>query len=268
MSNNQLPPHLRGQHEGNATRRKHGRQMMSAGLTPPTARAGQLWVPPSASLASRKISFRGRSSFRGTIVNPRTNREMHYESTLERDAMYILMARSDVAEIRDQPPAVHYFDRAGRRRHHWFDLEARLHCGKRYALAIKPEHQVAESGILDILQLIREQRPRGCADVVALRTERQITRARASNARLIVRANGCRVEADVAQIWSFAQSLQRPVSISDILATTIPAAPGFMALVCLIGDGLLVPIGNGHISYETRVRLRGTEGMEGNTNGE
>lgn len=205
MSNNKLPPHLRRpDSDASQPRRKQGRQMMNAKLTPPTARAGQLWVPPSASLASRKISFRGRGSFRGTIVNPRTNREMHYESTLERDAMYILMARPDVAEIRDQPPAVQYFDRDQHRRHHWFDLEARLHCGRRYAFAIKPEKQVANSGILDILQLIREQHPRGCADVVALRTEQQITRARASNARLIVRANGCRVDTDVDLIWSFA----------------------------------------------------------------
>lgn len=258
MSNKKLPPHLRRpESESSQPRRKHGRQMMNAKLTSPTARAGQLWVPPSESLAARKFSLRSRSSFRGTIVNPRTNREMHYESTLERDAMYILMARPDVAEIRDQPPAIPYFDRDLRRRHHWFDLEVRLHCGRRYAFAIKPEKQVAKSGILDTLQLIREQRPRGCADVVALRTEQQITRARASNARLIVRANGCRVETDVDLIWSFAQSLQRPVRIAEILAATIPDALGLMAVVCLIGDGLLVPIGNGHITHETHVRLPG-----------
>ncbi|PTM99047.1 hypothetical protein C7449_101718 [Mycoplana dimorpha] len=232
---------------------------MSAGLTPPSERAGQLWIPPSASVASRKISLRGRGSFRGTIVNPLSHREMHYESTMERDAMYILLARPDVVDLIDQPPPVTFHDRERRKRSHTFDLEARLRCGKRIAFAIKQENQVAKSGIVDDLQLMREQRPRGCADAMVLRTERHITRARAANARLIFHSNSFRVDADVARMRNFTMTLRGCAKISDILKASIPEAAGFSALVCLIGDGELVPIGNGLISYDTPVRLRGEE---------
>ncbi|WP_341286328.1 hypothetical protein [Mesorhizobium sp. CCNWLW179] len=177
--------------------------------------------------------------------------------------MYILMARRNVAEIRDQPPAVRYFDRDGHSRHHWFDLEVHLTNGTRYALAVKQESQVDRSGILETLDLIREQRPAGCAEHIALRTERQITRVRADNARLIVRANGCRREDDVEQMRTFVQTLRGSAKIGDVLRASNADARGFMAIVCLIFDGDLVTVGTNPITSETQIHLSGTEQIGG-----
>lgn len=237
-------------------RRKKGRAAARAGITPPNARAGSVWVAPSATLSSRRVIYKSKSSFRGALVNPKTNREIMYESTLERDAAYILIAHPDVEDFHEQAAPVRYTDAIGKGRTHTFDFQVRMVNGSTQSLAIKHDHQVVKSGILETLDLIRIQRPKGCGDVIELKTERQITRERAHNARLIVRALNCRIDQDVELMRAFVMTLAGPTRIADILRETIPDARGFMALLCLVADGDIVTSQQGFITYESFVQPR------------
>jgi hypothetical protein len=114
-------------------------------------------------------------------VNPKKNREITYESTLERDLAYILLAHPDVDDVRDQD-AIGYVD--DKQRKHTFDLVAHLKSGQKTAFAVKPSKRVASSGITETIDLIRAQAPKGFADDFAVRTGEHITRVRADNARL------------------------------------------------------------------------------------
>ena len=212
------------------------------------------WTPPSESAATRPISLFSGSSFRGVLVNPRTNREIMFESKLERDAIYILMANPDVAEIREQPAAVTYVDADGVTRSHTFDLEARTHTGIRHSIAVKYESQVETSGIVEVVRLIDAQRPAGCGDFVHLRTDRHITEVRADNARLIMRAYRFRVQTNVDQMREFVRSLNGAATISSILRASIPGSDGYLALLCLIAKGDLIAIGDKSLSMMTLVR--------------
>ncbi|MBA8878293.1 TnsA endonuclease N-terminal domain-containing protein [Phyllobacterium myrsinacearum] len=237
-------------------RRKSGRARAREAIAPGAPREGQLWLPPSASLSTRAIKFRGLSSFRGAMVNPKDHREMHYESTLERDTAYILLANPDITDIRDQPPKVHFFDRSSKPHSHTFDFDFRLKTGERMAIAVKLESQVERSGILETLALIREQRPKGCADYVELRTERLITRIRARNARMIVRAINNRVERNVDAVRDAFSRCAGAIRISDLIEVSVPAGPGFMAILCLIADGIIEQVGNDNLSYDSFVCQR------------
>lgn len=163
-----------------------GRAILRTRQTPAHARAGQIWVPPSRSLATRKISMRSKASCRGTLINVRTRREIHFESILERDAYYIMMADPQVTLIHDQPPPVEYEAANGKLRQHWFDTLIERRNGLRIAIDIKPKGMVEKSGILEVHQRILLQKRHFGAHVIALRTQQQISRPRAKNAQYIV----------------------------------------------------------------------------------
>ncbi|MDR6632652.1 hypothetical protein J2X72_001436 [Phyllobacterium sp. 1468] len=189
-------------------------------------------------------------------MNPKNNRLMRYESNLERDAAYILIAHPDVVHVQEQPPAIAYFDRFGVEHTHTFDFEVLMKDGSRRAIAVKPEARVKATGIEEKLRLIREQRPPGCADIIQLRTERHITRNRAANARLIIRANRSRSEENIVEVHRALRLFLAPVPIADVLAAaTIPDSPGFMAVLCLIGDGHVQVLDSDRITYRSKVQL-------------
>jgi len=218
-------------------------------------RTERVWAAPSASVASRRPAKKSRGSFRGTLVNPRTNREIVFESTLERDLAYILPHLPGVVGVRDQVGPVEYVDEDGVFREHTFDFVADHEDGTSTAIAVKPARRVERSGIRETLELIRRQRP-GVANRFEVRTGDHITRDRAANARLLHRALRTRNEADIANIMAVASTLRATVAIRAIVATSRTFGHGFMAVACLIADGVLEHLGPGPISIESRVRLR------------
>jgi hypothetical protein len=193
-------------------------------------------------------------------VNPKTRREIVFESILERDLAYILLANKRVEDIRDQPEAVEFVDHYGEVRKHTFDFIADLKDGSRTAIAVKPAQKVGSSGIGETLDLIRAQLPRDVADTVELRTGDHITRARAFNARLIFRARRTRSEDDIATIMAVASTLRGTVKLSALLGATRSDGHGFLAAVCLIGDGVLEHVSPGRITIHSLVRLARTTG--------
>uniref|UniRef100_A0A9E7ZXC6 TnsA endonuclease N-terminal domain-containing protein n=1 Tax=Bosea sp. NBC_00436 TaxID=2969620 RepID=A0A9E7ZXC6_9HYPH len=232
----------------------------SAGAGPsknltPEARAARVWSAPSASVASRRPAKKSRGSFRGSIVNPRTNREIVFESTLERDLAYILPNLPTVVGIRDQVGPVEYVDEDGVVHNHTFDFVADHEGGTSTAIAVKPAHRVGPSGLEKTMELIGNQQP-GFADRFVVRTGDHITRDRAANARLLHRALRGWNEADIADVMAVVSTLRGTVAIRAVVATSRTFGHGFMAVACLIAHGVLEHVGPGPISIESRVRLR------------
>lgn len=223
------------------------------------SRTEKIWIAPSASVASRRPAKRSRGAFRGAMVNPRTRREIVFESTLERDLAYILTTMPSVVEVRDQVGPVEYVDTDGVVRQHTLDFVADLEDGTRTAFAVKPARRVGPSGIGRTLELIRDQRP-GVADRFVVRTGDHITRDRAANARLLHRALRGRDEAHIADVKAVASTLRGCVAIHEILAASRDPGQGFMAVACLIADGVLEHVGPGRLSIDSFVRPRRTTG--------
>lgn len=217
--------------------------------------AGDRWSPPLPSIASRRPALWGRGSVRGWIVDPAANRELVFESTLERGMAELLAARRDVSQVIDQPPAVTYVDRTGRSRRHTFDFLAVMQSGTRIAFAVKPSAKVERSGIEDVIHQIRTQLGTGFADRFLLRTEQHITRDRIFNARLILRARKCR---DHRAIETVRRLFPNPgtVRIADLVRASGLGAAAFNSVVGLIDEGFLTPVGNARIDYTTPVQTR------------
>ena len=212
-----------------------------------------LWIPPSKSRASRLPAARSRSSCRGYIVNPRTNRELVYESSLEADLLYILLVHRDVDDIHDQPPAVSYVDAEGKRRKHTFDFRVHLHDGRKIAIAVKPERRVRSSGIERTLELIRQQ-VTDFADQYQLRTERSITVDRSYNAKLTFRARKMRDTTADEKILRMINKCQGARTIRALLEHASLNSHDFNAVVNLIGDGVLKHVSSGRITRDSFVR--------------
>ena len=175
---------------------------LSEDLTP-EARAARVWAAPSASVASRRPAKKSRGSFRGALVNPRTNREIVFESTLERDLAYILPTLPTVVGVRDQVGPVEYVDEDGVVHQHTFDFVADHEDGTSTAIAVKPARRVERSGVQKTLDLIRDQRT-DVADRFVVRTGDHITRDRAANA--------CQRRSDSRPSW---RSKSRPLALGS-----------------------------------------------------
>jgi len=221
-----------------------------------TARTERVWIPPSASKASRRSPLKGKttSSVRGSLVNPVTNREMVYDSTLERDLICIATTHRDARAVREQPKPVTYVDADGRERKHTFDLVVDLKDGSRLNIAVKPAAKVASSGIEDTLERIRAQSARPPNERFVVRTGDHITRDRAADARLILKSRRMRDESVIAEVGAVASTLRGTVPIASLMEASRNDGHGFMAVVALIGDGVLEHVGPGRISRASRVR--------------
>lgn len=214
----------------------------------------KVWIPPRASVASRRPAKKSRASFRGSLVNPHTNREIVFESIPERDLAYIALTTPSVADLREQVGPVEYVDENGEIHQHTIDLVADMKSGTSTAFFVKPAERVEPSGIRKTVDFIRSQQP-SIANQFCIRTEEHITRDRSANARLLHRALRSRDSDDIAAVLGFANTLRGSMTIRDVLSVTRNDGFGFMALLCLIADGVLEHVGPGRISRNSFVRL-------------
>lgn len=217
----------------------------------------EVWIPPKASVASRRPAKKSRASFRGSLVNPRTNREIVFESIPERDLAYIALTTPSVADLREQVGPIEYVDENGEIHQHTIDLVADMKSGTSAAFFVKPAKRVEPSGIRRTVNFIRSQQP-SIANQFCIRTEEHITRDRSANARLLHRALRSRDSDDIAAVLGFANTLRGSMTIRDVLSVTRNDGFGFMALLCLIADGVLEHVGPGRISRNSFVRLSRT----------
>jgi hypothetical protein len=207
-----------------------------------------IWVPPASSIASRRPPARSKGCSRGFVVDCVSNREVVYESTLERDFAVILLSDRRIKKVHDQPPAVSYIAKDGRRCRHTFDFLATTAWDTTIAFAVKPSAKVAKSGIAEIVDLIRNQVGARFADRFQVMTEKQITKPRAANGRLILHSRRGRSQQDVEQVRTIAASIKGAVKISDLVVASGLEARGFNAAINLIDEGFLTVVDEGGVS--------------------
>jgi len=212
---------------------------------------------PEASRATRKVSFRSRTSVRGIIPvwleAPQCVRRIFFESKME--LIFILLATTSgkVVDLWEQPPAVPYRDADGKERRHVFDFLATMADGQRFAVAVKPQERVLAKGFDRDLSLIKRQLPEAFADDVILFSDAHYTAANASNAlRFHELSKQPDLEADMA-ISLAASSLNGALTIAKLCTTTGLAGRAYRAAFRAVMTGVLKPLSRGPINPRTVV---------------
>lgn len=212
------------------------------------------WTPPEPSEASRKPALRSTASFRGAVVDHARNREIVYESTLERGFIYISLASGIVKEFFDQPNPVKFVHENGKPGKHTFDALLILENGTRAAIDVKPANKVAKSGIREVQRLIKKQVGAVFADIYLVRTEEHIHPDDVHDAQLLLRARRLACDSSDALVGNLANSLHGWCQLRDLVAASGIGGDAFNAAVRLIGDGVLEVRDFARISYECFVR--------------
>lgn len=211
--------------------------------------SGATFTPPEHSRATRRITLRNRSTFRGALVDHMRGREFVYESKLERDFLEIVLADVDVVEVDEQPPAVSYRDRNGVLRTHTFDALVVVKGGRRVAVDVKPRQKVEKSGIRETQRLIRDQVGTAFADVYIVRTEDHMHSADVLDARLVSRARRLPdPDADIA-MRELLRHMHGDCRLRDLVDAAGSGAKAFNAAVRLIGARII------EVRDETRISL-------------
>lgn len=217
-----------------------------------------IWIPPKRTTASRLPPRRSAASCCGSVICHRQNRELVFESLLERDFVQMAMANREVAHIQDQPPAVSFVARDGRTRKHVFDFLLTMVSGRKVAIAVKPSARLASGKLQDVVRRIAaSDSGKRFADEFRILTEREITRSRAENARLILRARLLRNEEDVRRLARHASSHIGPVRVAELLAAYQPFGRGFNALVNLVDEGVVKLVSKGVLGRASEVVWKG-----------
>lgn len=212
----------------------------------------QSFTPPSASTASRLPPLRSRGSSRGTICNIKTNRTICYESAVERRAAYVFMARSDVADIWDQPPPVTFVGADGKPHHHTFDFLVLMRDGSRTAVAVKPYEKADR--ISDTLERIAKQGAAAhMADRITLVTERDLPIWKVWNAEFIHSAMRERADGDDTLLREILTKIAGSVTIRDIVRLSGLSGRGFRAVARLLANGELILVHPGRIKPQSLV---------------
>lgn len=141
---------------------------------------------PDPSRASRNVVRRSKASLRGSIVaklpafdHPRI---IQFESMLEYRFLCMMLVRSDVHDIVEQPPAIPYRRADGTNASHVFDFLVTLSSRERIAIAIKPADRVIRRDFVTELTQVAAAMPKHFAHRVKLVTDEQLNRETATAA--------------------------------------------------------------------------------------
>ena len=123
-----------------------------------------IYRPPLASVATRKINMRSRGHSSGFIMIA-TNarpwlRKLFYESSLEKSFAVLAAIQPDVVDIVEQPKAVEYTKACGRKSKHTFDYLDVHENGDRTAVAIKPHERVERLNFRETLARVKAATPK------------------------------------------------------------------------------------------------------------
>ncbi|MBA4490638.1 TnsA endonuclease N-terminal domain-containing protein [Paracoccus sp. S1E-3] len=216
------------------------------------------FMRPLPSRATRKPPARSKASSRGHVTGGGTSsgsrpRLRYFESKREQDVLYLLMARSDVVDVWDQPPPVSYRDAMGRQRNHTFDFLITLIDGRRIAIAVKPEAIAARQGFRETLQLIRAATPLGYARGIVLVTERSYTPSAARNAQKLHDFRRTPDPDADEVVASLVQDISGPTTIAELVQASGLGGRAFRAAFKAIYAGLLHVLDAGDILPSTRI---------------
>ncbi len=144
------------------------------------------------SRASRDVVRRSKASLRGSMIAklPAFDRPriIQFESMLEYRFLCLMLVRTDVHDILEQPPAIRYRRADGSTASHVFDFLVTMADGERIAVAIKPADRVIRRDFVTELSHVAAATPKQFAHRVRLVTEEHLDRrAAADAARQIMR---------------------------------------------------------------------------------
>ena len=200
-------------------------------------------LPPLPSRATRTIARRSKASSRGAVVvqlpcdsRPRI---IEFESKLEQRVLWLLLARPDVWDIREQPASLGYVDEAGKSRRHTFDFLVTLQSGRRYAVVVKPERHACKSRFLRGLADLRRAMHKGYADEILLITDRSFTRAEALNAQRLHDFRRHRDMALTARLQDLIDQIVFPITVGELARALDAGGAAFRTVFMGIYDGLL-----------------------------
>ncbi len=213
--------------------------------------------PPKGSRASRKIAKRSKHSSRGGVVvqlpsepHPRV---VLFESKLEQRVLFLLMTRSDIWDLREQPPAFLYTGECGRLRQHTFDFLLELSSGRRIAVAVKPFKVAKERRFISELLAVRRALTKDYAHDLVLITDRDFTRDQALNAQ---RLNDFRRGVDCSSSGAVREAIGKsafPTTLRALISGLPDPGRAFRAAFIAIYDGLLTADKSLLITLDTQV---------------
>jgi hypothetical protein len=211
-----------------------------------------LWRPPAPSRGSRRPSRRSKGSGRATVIGGTPPRQIHCESNPERKCALMLLARRDVADVVEQPPAVWFVDADGRNKRHTFDFFVTMTDDTTVAVEVKPLDKVEKHHWRERLRRIAEQAD-GFADRYVLVTEANLPPNAVYNAALLHAVRRDIQPEHDEQIRRLTADLHGQVTVADLVARSGLEGDGFRAIARLIGAGELVAVRGGRIDYPTFV---------------
>jgi hypothetical protein len=197
----------------------------------------QTWIPPQRSTATRAYPGRTKGHSRGAFVDPKTNRAITFASTIEMRCALMLAASHHITEVYDQPPAIPYVDKFGKKREHTPDYLAVSPMGK-CAIAVKPSRLVEKSGIEDVIRRIKPNLGSYADDFILL-TEKQLTACRASNAESALLAHENRIQEDCDRVLEIVSDTYGELNAYHVCGVFGDFAAGMNAIWCLVYDGHL-----------------------------
>ncbi len=185
----------------------------------------------------RRPSPKKRGSKIGFIIDPFRRRNIWYESGLEENYAYVLVAMPRVAEVREQQVVV--FSRQGRVRRHIFDFIVRWTDGCLTAYAVKYAQDIAEDLLAD-LGAIRDSVGDSVANEYSTLSETDIDRITIENAKLIVVSASDFDFAGQHTVRTVLRSMGREVRLGEIANSTGLGERGYRAALSLFQSGDLV----------------------------
>ena len=209
------------------------------------------WIPLKESIGTRAIGL--RSQGRATVFTSAGNRRMTTESYLEATVRTVMLARRDIAQLQEQPPAIRYIDLEGRHREHTFDFLATRSNGSRVAISVKPSKKATPRFRAE-LRNISGQVSEDFAEGVLLVTDRAVPPDIRSNAQMICSVREDRDYDTYARLVELVRTLRGAASIGDIGHSLKRSTSCFRAVVRLIAAGFLVPVASAPFVPTTLVR--------------
>ena len=200
-------------------------------------------LPPLPSRSMRCIARRSKSSSRGGIVVQlpgwARSRIVFFESRLELNVLYLILARGDVVDIWEQPPSISYRDATGKRRNHFFDFLIVLKSGRRIAIAVKSARTAARTNFVSDLKSIRQDMRKDFADDILLITDQDFTKAEAQNAERYVDFSRSKIEWAEHSLKEVIASTSFPTTVAALAAKLDAEGGGFRSVFLAIYEGLL-----------------------------
>jgi hypothetical protein len=180
------------------------------------------------------------------------------ESGLEKKAAHFLLTHPAVADLREQPPSVAWFDAAGQKHRHTLDFLATLKDGRKLAVAVKPKARAERQRLAEVLKMIATQLPHGVADGVLLITDADLPRDLVHNCALLHHAR----RAPDPDLDAAVLSLAKATPVTTIGALVHQSGRGgdaFRSVTRMIANGVISVVGQSRIGYETQVTANAGE---------